>query len=59
MAKENGSNNSFWEGVKRGAGCAIGAGVVVGVIGLCLGGPAGAWAGFKMGAGAGGLSAGA
>lgn len=47
--------NSFWEGVKKGAGCAVGAGLVVGTVGFFLGGPVGAAAGFKIGVGAGAL----
>lgn len=55
---DNNKKNSFWEGVKKGAGCAIGAGLVVGAIGFCVGGPVGAAAGFKLGAGAGALGGG-
>ena len=57
MASNNG--NSFWEGVKKGAGCAIGAGLVCGAIGLMIGGPVTAAAGFKMGVGLGGIGSGA
>lgn len=58
MANNN-DKNSFVEGIKKGAGCAIGAGIVVGVFGLCVGGPAGALAGFKLGLGAGAIGSGA
>lgn len=51
----NDKKNTFVEGIKRGAGCAIGAGLVVGAIGFMLGGPVGAAAGFKVGVGAGTL----
>ena len=52
---------SFEEGLKKGAGFAIGGAVVMGAIGFCLGGPAGAIAlgtkgllgGAAAGAGAG------
>lgn len=54
MANNNENNkNSFWEGIKRGAGCAVGA------VGFVLGGPVGAAAGFKVGCGAGALGGGA
>ena len=49
---DNGKKNAFVEGIKRGAGCAIGAGLVVGAVGFMLGGPVGAATGFKLGAGA-------
>lgn len=55
MANNN-DKNSFVEGIKKGAGCAIGAGIVCGLVGFCIGGPGPAWAGFKIGLGAGSLS---
>lgn len=58
MENKNAKKNTFWQGVLRGAGMAIGAGLVVGAIGLVAGGPAGAIAGFKLCAGAGGLGGG-
>ena len=51
--------NSFWNGVKKGAGCAIGAGLVCGALGLMMGGPGTAVLGFKMGVGLGGIGSGA
>lgn len=50
--------STFTDGIKKGAGVAIGAGLVVGAFGLVVGGPAGAWAGFKLGMGAGALGSG-
>ena len=59
MANNNDNNkNSFWEGIKRDEGCAVGAGLVVGAVGFFLGGPVGAAAGFKVGCGAGALGGG-
>lgn len=52
MANDKDKKNSFLDGVKKGAGIAIGAGLVAGAIGFVVGGPAGGWAGFKLGAGA-------
>lgn len=45
--------SNFWDGVKRGAGMAIGAGLVCCAVGLVVGGPVGAAAGFKAGVGLG------
>lgn len=46
------------DGIKQGVGRALGVGIVVGAIGLVVRGPAGAVAGFKLGAGAGALGGG-
>ena len=52
----NKDDNKFLDGIKHGAGKAVGAALVVGAFGLLLGGPAGGAAGFKLGLGAGSLS---
>ena len=42
MANNNDNKNKFWEGVKQGAGRAVGFACVAGVVGFCVAGPAGA-----------------
>ena len=51
-------SKSVEEGIKRGAGMAIGGAVVMGLIGFCVAGPAGAVAGLTKGL-VGGAAAGA
>lgn len=60
MANNNDNkSNKFLDGVKRGAGMAVGGALVVGAFGFLVGGPAGAALGFKAGLGAGTLGGGA
>ena len=47
--------SKFTDGIKQGIGRAIGVGIVVAVVGLCVAGPAGALEGFKIGVGAGAI----
>lgn len=53
MANNNVNKNKFWEGVKQGAGRAVGFACVAGVVGFCVAGPAGAIVAAKAAAGAG------
>lgn len=50
--------SKFTDGLKKGAGCALGGAAVMGVIGFCVAGPAGFAAGFTKGL-IGGAAAGA